>query len=172
MTPFLTRAATRTGRVRCSNARRANYDNRARSRIRKRRSRCRGPSCRRCEETLEDIDPEKTLVREDWESTVIRRVAPACRGCPERSRRRLGRGHGTIRLGERRSAALVARAAARQRIDALESVLLGRLLRVRRVPTSNPARAAARRATPDRCLAIRIKFCPNVTPFSCRSKRN
>lgn len=25
---------------------------------------------------LEDIDPEKTLVREDWESTVIRRVAP------------------------------------------------------------------------------------------------
>jgi hypothetical protein len=28
------------------------------------------------EETLEDIDPEQTLVREDWESTVIRRVAP------------------------------------------------------------------------------------------------
>ena len=28
------------------------------------------------EETLEDIDPEKTLVREDWESTVMRRVAP------------------------------------------------------------------------------------------------
>jgi hypothetical protein len=27
-------------------------------------------------EELEDIDPEKTLVREDWESTVIRRVAP------------------------------------------------------------------------------------------------
>lgn len=25
---------------------------------------------------LEDEDPEKTLVREDWESTVIRRVAP------------------------------------------------------------------------------------------------
>ena len=25
---------------------------------------------------LEDADPEKTLVREDWESTVIRRVAP------------------------------------------------------------------------------------------------
>lgn len=25
---------------------------------------------------LEDVDPEKTLVREDWESTVIRRVAP------------------------------------------------------------------------------------------------
>jgi hypothetical protein len=25
---------------------------------------------------LEDFDPEKTLVREDWESTVIRRVAP------------------------------------------------------------------------------------------------
>jgi len=24
---------------------------------------------------FEDIDPEKTLVREDWESTVIRRVA-------------------------------------------------------------------------------------------------
>ncbi|HEX7116007.1 MAG TPA: hypothetical protein VF193_12820 [Steroidobacter sp.] len=28
------------------------------------------------DEELEDIDPEKTLVREDWESTVIRRVAP------------------------------------------------------------------------------------------------
>ena len=27
-------------------------------------------------ETLEDVDPESTLVREDWESTVIRRVAP------------------------------------------------------------------------------------------------
>lgn len=25
---------------------------------------------------LEDADPEKTLVREDWESAVIRRVAP------------------------------------------------------------------------------------------------
>ena len=25
---------------------------------------------------LEDEDPEKTLVREDWETTVIRRVAP------------------------------------------------------------------------------------------------
>jgi hypothetical protein len=25
---------------------------------------------------IEDIDPEQTLVREDWESTVIRRVAP------------------------------------------------------------------------------------------------
>jgi hypothetical protein len=25
---------------------------------------------------LEDVDPEQTLVREDWESTVIRRVAP------------------------------------------------------------------------------------------------
>jgi hypothetical protein len=28
------------------------------------------------DEELEDIDPEQTLVREDWESTVIRRVAP------------------------------------------------------------------------------------------------
>ena len=28
------------------------------------------------DEELEDVDPEKTLVREDWESTVIRRVAP------------------------------------------------------------------------------------------------
>jgi hypothetical protein len=28
------------------------------------------------DESLEDIDPEKTLVREDWESTVMRRVAP------------------------------------------------------------------------------------------------
>jgi hypothetical protein len=28
------------------------------------------------EDELEDVDPEKTLVREDWESTVIRRVAP------------------------------------------------------------------------------------------------
>ena len=27
-------------------------------------------------EDLEDFDPERTLVREDWESTVIRRVAP------------------------------------------------------------------------------------------------
>lgn len=26
-------------------------------------------------EDLEDIDPEKTLVQDDWESTVIRRVA-------------------------------------------------------------------------------------------------
>lgn len=25
---------------------------------------------------LEDVDPEKTLVREDWETTVIRRIAP------------------------------------------------------------------------------------------------
>jgi hypothetical protein len=28
------------------------------------------------QDELEDVDPEKTLVREDWESTVIRRVAP------------------------------------------------------------------------------------------------
>jgi hypothetical protein len=28
------------------------------------------------EDEIEDIDPEKTLVRENWESTVIRRVAP------------------------------------------------------------------------------------------------
>lgn len=27
-------------------------------------------------EELEDVDPEATLVREDWETTVIRRVAP------------------------------------------------------------------------------------------------
>jgi hypothetical protein len=27
-------------------------------------------------EDLEEIDPEKTLVRDDWESVVIRRVAP------------------------------------------------------------------------------------------------
>lgn len=27
-------------------------------------------------EEIEDIDPEKTLVRDDWESTAIRRVAP------------------------------------------------------------------------------------------------
>ena len=27
-------------------------------------------------EELEDVDQEQTLVREDWESTVIRRVAP------------------------------------------------------------------------------------------------
>jgi hypothetical protein len=27
-------------------------------------------------EELEEVDPEQTLVREDWESTVIRRVAP------------------------------------------------------------------------------------------------
>ena len=34
------------------------------------------PHVPQVEETLEDVDPEKTLVREDWESTVIRRVAP------------------------------------------------------------------------------------------------
>jgi len=28
------------------------------------------------DESLEDVDPEKTLVRDDWESVVIRRVAP------------------------------------------------------------------------------------------------
>jgi hypothetical protein len=28
------------------------------------------------EPEIEDIDPEQTLVREDWESAVIRRVAP------------------------------------------------------------------------------------------------
>lgn len=28
------------------------------------------------DEALENIDPESTLVRDDWESTVIRRVAP------------------------------------------------------------------------------------------------
>ena len=28
------------------------------------------------EESLEEVDPEATLAREDWESTVIRRVAP------------------------------------------------------------------------------------------------
>ena len=27
-------------------------------------------------ESLEDVDPEATLARDDWESTVIRRVAP------------------------------------------------------------------------------------------------
>jgi diaminopimelate decarboxylase len=27
-------------------------------------------------EDLEEIDPEKTIVREDWESVVMRRVAP------------------------------------------------------------------------------------------------
>lgn len=27
-------------------------------------------------EEAEEVDPEKTLVREDWESTVIRRIAP------------------------------------------------------------------------------------------------
>ena len=27
-------------------------------------------------EDLEEIDPEKTLVRDDWESTAIRRIAP------------------------------------------------------------------------------------------------
>ena len=28
------------------------------------------------EPAFEDIDPDKTLVREDWESIVIRRIAP------------------------------------------------------------------------------------------------
>jgi diaminopimelate decarboxylase len=27
-------------------------------------------------ENLDEVDPEKTLVRDDWESVVIRRVAP------------------------------------------------------------------------------------------------
>lgn len=27
-------------------------------------------------EEIENVDPEKTLVRDDWESTAIRRVAP------------------------------------------------------------------------------------------------
>lgn len=30
----------------------------------------------RIDPELEDEDPEKTLVREDWETTVIRRIAP------------------------------------------------------------------------------------------------
>jgi hypothetical protein len=34
------------------------------------------PTTPKVDEKLEDVDPEKTLVREDWESTVIRRVAP------------------------------------------------------------------------------------------------
>jgi hypothetical protein len=34
------------------------------------------PTPPQVDEELEDVDPEKTLVREDWESTVIRRVAP------------------------------------------------------------------------------------------------
>ena len=28
------------------------------------------------DESMEEVDPEATLAREDWESTVIRRVAP------------------------------------------------------------------------------------------------
>jgi hypothetical protein len=28
------------------------------------------------DESLENVDPERTLAREDWESTAIRRVAP------------------------------------------------------------------------------------------------
>jgi diaminopimelate decarboxylase len=28
------------------------------------------------DDSLEDVDPEATLARDDWESTVIRRVAP------------------------------------------------------------------------------------------------
>jgi hypothetical protein len=34
------------------------------------------PAPPKVDDELEDVDPEKTLVREDWESTVIRRVAP------------------------------------------------------------------------------------------------
>jgi hypothetical protein len=34
------------------------------------------PVVSQVEETIEDVDPEETLVRENWESTVIRRVAP------------------------------------------------------------------------------------------------
>lgn len=34
------------------------------------------PQLERIEEELEEVDPEKTIVREDWESVVIRRVAP------------------------------------------------------------------------------------------------
>lgn len=34
------------------------------------------PAAPEVSEELEDFDPESTLVRDDWESTVIRRVAP------------------------------------------------------------------------------------------------
>lgn len=34
---------------------------------------------------LEDVDPEQTLVREDWESTVIRKVAPHVAAVQERA---------------------------------------------------------------------------------------
>jgi hypothetical protein len=34
------------------------------------------PASTEIEQVEQDFDPEKTLVREDWESVVIRRVAP------------------------------------------------------------------------------------------------
>jgi hypothetical protein len=34
------------------------------------------PHLEEIREDIEEIDPEKTIVREDWESVVIRRVAP------------------------------------------------------------------------------------------------
>jgi hypothetical protein len=34
------------------------------------------PALGRLDTDLEEVDPEKTLVREDWETTVIRRIAP------------------------------------------------------------------------------------------------
>ena len=58
------------------------------------------------DEELEDIDPEKTLVREDWESTVIRRVAPHVAAVQDEIDDETGT---TLRLGERRVAALVPR---------------------------------------------------------------
>ena len=58
-------------------------------------------------EELEDVDPEQTLVREDWESTVIRRVAPHIAEVQSD----IEAGEESLRLGKRRAAAVVARIA-------------------------------------------------------------
>ena len=58
-------------------------------------------------EELEEVDPEETLVREDWESTVIRRMAPRI----AEVRSDIDFDQESVRLGKRRSAAVVARVA-------------------------------------------------------------
>jgi len=55
------------------------YDNRARSGHRadgRDRAADRSAAVAEIEDVDQNFDPEKTLVREDWESTAIRRVAP------------------------------------------------------------------------------------------------
>ena len=53
-----------------------------------------------------EFDPERTLVREDWESTAIRRVAPHVAAVQDEVAARRRR---ALRLGERGPAPAVAR---------------------------------------------------------------